>query len=57
MGNEHENPPQAVHHAGDRGQELDDAFEHCLQARGQEVLGQKNGNGNAKQPADDQRQE
>ncbi len=57
QGNEDEDAPQAVNHAGNRRQQLDDIFEYGLQRRGQEVLGEENGHRHPQHPPDEQRQE
>src|SRR5262245_16299608 len=56
-GNEHKEPPQTVDHTGNGRQELDNVLEHELELGGKKILGKENGNGNAKEPAEYQRQQ
>ena len=47
-GNDDEDAPQAVDHAGDGRQQLDDVLQHDVDLRRQEVLGQEDGHGQPK---------
>src|SRR5262249_47145435 len=56
-GNEHKEPPQAVDHTWNGCQELDKVLEHELELGRQKILGEENGNGDAKEPAEYQSQQ
>jgi len=54
---QHIDAPETEDDRGNRGQQLDDSAKDCRQLAGQEILGQKNGDGDAEGSAENQGQQ